>query len=180
VVTLGENATLEYLPDHVIPHSGSIFHQALRVEIGASSRAIFWDALAAGRVARGERWAFNELDSRLEIYMRGRPIFLNRTWIRPAYLSSDRLGITDNFDYLATLLVVSGRAESWDDVVSAMNSALATMPAIRAGASTLPNNGCIVKLLARRASDMTRAQSALWNVAREMILGANPLDLRKY
>ena len=60
VIQLGEGASLEYLPDHVIPHRDSALHQSLRVEMGRGSRAIFWDALAAGRVAHGERWNFTE------------------------------------------------------------------------------------------------------------------------
>ncbi len=57
-IRIGEGASLEYLPDHVIPHRDSRFHQSLRVDMGRGSRAIFWDALAAGRVAHGERWNF--------------------------------------------------------------------------------------------------------------------------
>src|ERR1700739_1270423 len=33
VIRVGEGATLEYLPDHVIPHDGSALCQSLRIEI---------------------------------------------------------------------------------------------------------------------------------------------------
>src|SRR6202166_2036160 len=54
VIHVGEGATLEYLPDHVIPHTGSALRQSLRVEMGRGSRAIILDSFAAGRVARDE------------------------------------------------------------------------------------------------------------------------------
>ena len=81
VIKLGEGATLEYLPDHVIPHTGSALRQSLRVEMARGSRAIVLDSLASGRVAHGERWSFTEIDSRTEVYVCGKPAFLNRTKI---------------------------------------------------------------------------------------------------
>jgi urease accessory protein len=180
MIAVGEDASLEYLPDHVIPHSGSRFYQSLRVEMEPGSRGIFWDALAAGRVARGERWEFHEVDSRLEIYLRGRPVFLNRARIRPAIFDPRQLGITDGFDYLATLLVVADKVKDWSDIVAAMNAELAGLPEVRAGVSALATGGCAVKLLAHTASDMTRAQATLWKCARRAILGSDLVDLRKY
>jgi len=180
IITVGEEASIEYLPDHVIPHSGSIFHQSLRVELGRGSCGIFWDALAAGRVARGEQWEFREIDSRFEIYVRDRPVFLNRTRIRPAEVDPVRLGITDGFNYLGTLAIVANQLNDWDKVVAAMNAELAAMPEIRAGVSALTSDGCVLKLLARTASDMSRAQMMLWSRARHEILGAGAVDLRKY
>ena len=82
VIKLGEGSTLEYLPDHVIPHAGSALRQSLRVEMGPGSAAILLDSLASGRVAHGERWSFTEIDSRIEVYVCGKPVFLNRTKIR--------------------------------------------------------------------------------------------------
>jgi urease accessory protein UreH len=35
--------------------------------MGRGSRGIFGDALAAGRIAHGERWNFHEVDSHIEI-----------------------------------------------------------------------------------------------------------------
>ena len=52
-IQLGEAASLEFLPDHVIPHRDSSLHQSLRVEMGRGSRAIFVGR--PGRGARGSR-----------------------------------------------------------------------------------------------------------------------------
>src|SRR5258706_3325431 len=51
-IHLGEGSTLEYLPDHVIPHAGSALPQSLRVEMERGSRSTILDSFAAGRVAR--------------------------------------------------------------------------------------------------------------------------------
>ena len=81
VLRVGGNSTLEYFPDHLIPHPGSSLRQSLRVEMGEGSRGIFFDGFAAGRIALGERWLLRDFDSRTEIFLRGQPIFMNRTRI---------------------------------------------------------------------------------------------------
>jgi urease accessory protein len=183
-IQIGEGASLEYVPDHVIPHRDSKFRQSLRVEMEGGSRAIFWDALAAGRVARGERWHFHEVDSRIEIILRGKPVFLNRTWICPAGLDPDRLGFAQDFSYMATLLIVADDPTRWNEVCAALNTELENTAQVCAsvygGVSALATNGCVVKLLAHSASDLTRAQTAIWGRARQIVFGSPAMDLRKY
>jgi len=179
-IQLGEGASLEYLPDHVIPHGNARFHQLQRIEMARGSRAIFWDALAAGRVAHGERWNFTEVDSSTEISLRGRAVFLNRTRIRPASLDPRRLGFADNFNYLATLVIVADDFDDWKETAAALDAELRKMPRVYGGASALPSHGCNVKLLAPCASDLVAAQAALWARARDLVFGSSAVDLRKY
>ena len=81
VLGIGRNATLEYLPDHVIPHPGASLRQCLRIEMAEGARGIFLDNFAVGRAALSERWVFRDYDSRIELLLRGKPIYLNRTKI---------------------------------------------------------------------------------------------------
>jgi urease accessory protein len=179
-IQLGEHAVLEYLPDHVIPYRDANLRQSLRVEMGRGSRAIVWDALAAGRVACGERWNFHEVDSRIEIFLSGKAVFLNRTRIRPTAVDPERLGFAEGFNYLATLVIVADELDGWKETVAAMDAELRNMPQVYGGASALASGGCVVKLLARSASDLTEAQAALCGHARQIILGSPAIDLRKY
>jgi len=180
VIHIGERGLLEYLPDHVIPYRHSKFRQSLSVEMGPGSRAIFWDALAAGRVACGELWSFQEVDSRIEIFLCGEAVFLNRTKIRPLDLDPQRLGFAGQFPYLATLVIVADAFDGWNEVVRAMDAEVDHIPQVYGGASALGRGGCLVKLLARSASDLVLAQTALWGRARQIVFGSPAVDLRKY
>jgi urease accessory protein len=179
-IQVGNGASLEYLPDHVIPHAGSALHQTLRVEMAPGSRAILWDALAAGRLARGEHWCFRGFDSRTKIFLRGRPAFLNRTRINPGELDPRCLGFAEDFSYLATLVILADEFSDWKEVVAAMDAELRNTPQLHGGASLLAHSGCLVKLLAHSASDLARAQATLWGRARQIVFGLPPFDLRKY
>jgi urease accessory protein len=179
VLKVGEGATLEYLPDHVIPHIGSALRQSLRVEMGRGSRAVVLDSLASGRVAHGERWSFTEIDSRTEVYVCGKPAYLNRTKIEPASQHRQVDWMRD-FDYMICMGVFADGFENWQRVAAAMQAELGTMPQVRSGVSLLSRDGCVIRYLARSASDMTRMNKKLWDAARELVVQLPPFDHRKY
>jgi urease accessory protein len=180
VIHLAEGATLEYFPDHVIPHAGSSLRQSLRIEMARGSRAIIFDSLASGRVAHGERWSFTEMDSRTEVFACGRPAYINRTKIVPATKRPDQLGLMGGFDYMSCMGLFADGFARWKEVSAAMNEELATVPNVRGGATLISRGGCVVRFLARSAPDMTLANKKLWDAARGQITGLPPFDHRKY
>ena len=179
-IRLGEGATLEYFPDHVIPHAGSALRQSLRIEMQRGSRAILLDSMASGRVAHGERWSFAEMDSRTEVHVCGKPAYIHRARIVPAEKMPDRMGWMEEFDYLSCLGLFADGFTRWEQVAAAMNEELKSVPNVRGGATLVSRGGCIVRFLARSASDMTLANKTLWDAAREKLLHLSPFDHRKY
>jgi urease accessory protein len=179
-IRLSEGATLEYFPDHVIPHAGSAVRQLLRVEMARGSRAILLDSMASGRVAHGERWSFTEMDSRLEVFLCGRPVYMNRARIAPAAQRPDRPGWMEEFDYISCMGMFADGFARWTEVCAAFNEELESEPNIRGGASLLSRGGCVVRFLARSAADMTMVNKSLWSAARGHLAGLPPFDRRKY
>jgi urease accessory protein len=180
VIRVGEKATLEYFPDHIIPHAGSALRQALRIEMAPGSRAILFDSIASGRVAHGERWKFREMDSRMEVFSAGRPAYINRAKIFPALQRPDRLGRMEEFDYMGSVGFFADDFSNWKEICAALNEELNSIPSIKGAASQLSRNGCMVKFLARSASDMTLANKQLWDVGRQALLHLSPFEQRKY
>lgn len=179
-IEIGEGAALELLPDHVIPHAGASFRQLLCVELACTGRAILFDSFAAGRIAHGERWLLRDFDSRTEVFLAGKPVFLNRTLIEPHVrpLSPD-CGTTE-FHYVATAFFVGGDFNAWKELLLALHSVLSEQPGIYAGASLLARHGCVARFLARTASDLAETNAALWSAARPLLLGSPAFNLRKY
>jgi urease accessory protein len=179
-IQLGEGATLEYFPDHVIPHARSSLQQSLRLEMAAGSRAIVLDSIASGRVAHGERWTFTEMDSRMEVRMTGKPAFLNRTKISPAFENPRQIGMMEEFDYITCMGLFAEGFADWVRVAAALQAELDRAQEIRGGVSLLSRNGCIVRFLARSASEMICLNKNLGDVARKLVLRMSPFDHRKY
>jgi urease accessory protein len=61
VFRLAERAHLTFLPWVTIPFPGARGRLGVDVELGPGASLAAWDTLAAGRVARGERFLFEEL-----------------------------------------------------------------------------------------------------------------------
>ncbi|HTV57346.1 MAG TPA: urease accessory protein UreD [Verrucomicrobiae bacterium] len=179
-IVVAENAALEFLPDHVIPHAGSSFRQSLRVDLSPGGRAILFDSFAAGRIAHGERWMFRDFDSRTEIFVAGKPVFLNRAWIAPRdRVPAQFLGM-EGFDYVATVILAAADFAEWTSLLAALQIALSRRSGVYAGVSLFARDGCVVRFLARTASDLVETNAALWSVARPLLLGSPAFDLRKY
>jgi hypothetical protein len=61
-----------------------------------------------------------------------------------------------------------------------MNAELETLPTISGGVSLLSCDGCVVRYLARSASEMSQMNKKLWNAGRELLLDLPRFDHRKY
>jgi len=177
---IGENAALEFLPDHVILHAGASFRQLLCVDLSPGSRAILFDSFSAGRIAHGERWVFRDFDSRVEVSLAGKPLFLNRTLIEPHLRAPADFSGLEGFDYVASIILAAPDFAEWPRILAALQAGIADRSGIYGGASLLARDACIVRFLARTASDLAETNATLWGVARPLLLGSPAFDLRKY
>lgn len=180
LIRLGEGAAIEYLPDHVIPFPGSAFHQSLTVEMGPGSCAIVADAFAIGRIARGERWTFRELENRTTIRRQGRPLFLDRAMLDPSTQTLAGLGGMEGFGYLATIGLFADGFETWEGIARSLQEELHKLPSIQGAASPISRDGCLVRLFAASAPDLTEALRMVWALSRRLLLGLPAVELRKW
>jgi urease accessory protein len=179
-IKLATGSTLEYLPDHLIPHPGSSLRQVVLVEMDAGSRGIFFDTFAAGRQALHEQWKFRDLDLRSEIKLNGRLIFLNHLKMIPFSHSRQSLGIMGDFFYAASLTVVDDHLRDWPQILASLRRELENIPNIQAGASLLAAAGISIRFLTNSAIALTETITKLWTAVRHHVFQLPPFDLRKY
>jgi urease accessory protein len=179
-ITLGPGATIEFLPDHLIPHPGARLYQSVRVQMAPGSRAILYDAIAAGRIGRGERWRFGELNSEIVVTRGAAPLYLNRSRIIPEENDPDRLGVAEGFNYLASFVIAGENDSDWASLSTELDRALQKSPGVSGGASQLAGGGCSVRFMTYGAEDLKLLTSMLWGIARRGILKREPFNLRKF
>ena len=174
---LEAGAFCEWMPDHTIPFAGSALRQRVTVDVGDGAGLILVDAFAAGRVGRGEAWAFRLLDSAITI-RDAKGWLLRDRFVLEAGASLDprALGAAEGRPYWASLVVVA------DDVEAFRRAVAARFPpggdlAIAAG--VLPRRGALVRCLAPSAPLLLDAIDVLWVAARREVLALPPLALRK-
>lgn len=75
---VGENATLEWLPQESIIFDGARARMETRVKLAADSRYIGWDILCLGRAAAGERFEHGRFDLFFRVDRSNQPIWIER------------------------------------------------------------------------------------------------------
>jgi len=179
-IQLEEDSVLEYLPEHVIPYAGSALVQSVDVEMAPRSCLILSEAFSAGRIARGERWTFKELANHTEVRMADSLVYLNKARIIPVATRPDCLGIMEDFNYAASLVVFADGFNRWKCLVDELLIILDSASDLERGISLTGRSGCVVRLLASTASNLTRVTQDLSTCIRKFVLNALPLPRRKY
>ena len=181
-IAVEPGAVLEWFPEHTIPFAGSRFRQTLRATLAPGATLLLWDALASGRIARGERWAFTDLENEIRITTASGSSLLERYILDPA-TDLGRVGLVEEWNYVASFYVVNDAiaSEVWSGLESKITAILETRPGdVLGGVSTPPVPGLAVKLLTRTAPDLTSMLDALWAAVREVLWKLPPVSLRKY
>ena len=96
---------LHYYADPFIPFAGSRFHQRTRVELESDSRFYAWDGLMSGRVARPEKWCFDQLRIETSVDIDSTPAYLDRFLIHPESRVPIHSLTMGPFDYLGTYFI---------------------------------------------------------------------------
>lgn len=181
-LAVGTGATLEWLPEQTIPFAGSRFKQTIHATLAPGATILLWDAMASGRIARGERWAFATLENNIRITTASGSALVERYALDPA-TNLGAVGLAADWDYVASLYVVNDAVtpEVWSRLEARLGLALDEhVEHILGGVSQPAVPGVAVKLLAKSAPDLTRILDALWAAVRAELWGLPPVAWRKY
>jgi urease accessory protein len=178
-IDVGGGAALEWVPDHLIPSPGARLRQSVEIRLAADATLLYLDAWAAGRIARGETWGFDLLDSSLLVRDAAGPLLRERS-ILTGQPRRDGLGGTEGFGYVASFVAMCPAGQGWDELAASLQAALDAVPAGgRVGVSALGRGGVLARLLCPSAPALQACVEALWGACRRRLLGLPPARLRK-
>lgn len=80
-----EGATLIYWPDPVACFAGASLTQQLGFSLSAGARLLCVDSYSAGRVARGERWAFSRMELSMHVELAGTTVLREGVLLDPRH-----------------------------------------------------------------------------------------------
>ncbi len=183
-LVVDRGAILEWLPEPTIPYAGSRFHQTIRVRLESQATLLLWDAIASGRIARGERWAFSSLANEIRITTSSGASVLERFHLAPAAgAETVDPGLAGEWDYVANLFLLGDGlpAEKVKQLTDILADILANQPGqVLGGISEPAAPGFAIKLLANSAPDLEAMQAALWAAVRTHLWGLSVPALRRY
>ena len=176
---VGADAHLDYVPEPTILHADTRFCQDLSLDVAPGGTAVVGDVVVPGRLARGERFAFERYLSRVEATGPEGLLFADATHLAPADADPSAPGVLGEFAVYGTLFVVAPDADT--DALSDDLHAAVTDADGRAAATELPNSaGVVVRALGDRAADVESAVHTAWDAARRELLDAPAPSGRRF
>lgn len=181
-ISVGPEARLEWVPELTIPFAGSRFRQSIHVDLAAGATAVLWDAMASGRVAMRERWAFATVENEIRIRTASGVSVVERYRVVPGRLP-EWVSLAGSWDYVASLFVIGDAvgADVWNHLEGVLAAILEQRPGLVLGAVSTPAApGLVVKLVAQSAPNLTVTLEAIWAAVREKLWDLPVPNLRRY
>ena len=170
-----EGGVLEYLPEHNVPFARATVLQEneFRVEKGGVLFAA--DMVTAGRVASGEKFAYDRYASRTRIYIDGELALYDNCDLRPSEEDLLRTGLLDGYPTNGSLYVI---ADGMDPELKSRVNELGNEE-VRLAAGNVRPDLMVVRFTGDGMIEMTAMMQRVWDVCRQSILGKPALRLRK-
>ncbi|MCL1993342.1 MAG: urease accessory protein UreD [Spirochaetes bacterium] len=157
-LNVGKAAALFYAPLPTIPYAHSAFSSVSEIHLADVSSTVFYcDILAAGRVARGECFAYKRYSNRVKAYRAGELIYSDNTFFEPARMKMDGFCLLEGFTHSLNIFF-SGPAlgenttesimEQIHDVIHSWQAPAAGVAHAKGGASLTGNGDICVRALA--------------------------------
>ena len=181
-LNVGANAICEWIPEPAIPFAGSSFEQTVTVRLETGSSLILWDALAAGRIVRGERWQFSSFANRIRILLSDGRALEERYRLTPTS-GNPCLLFNLEWNYTGSFLIVNDQVprSTWERIKQDMTTVIENQTGELLGGVSEPSvPGLAVKVLTRSAPDLNDVLEQLWRVARLGLWNTTIPALRRY
>jgi len=176
-LSVGAGGYLEYVPDPTILQAGSRCLVRTDAALAGDATLVVGDVLVPGRLARGERFAFDRYRSRT--VARGPE---GRLFEDAADMGDDdprRPGLLGDSTVVGSLYAVTPGADA-RDLADAVHERAAGCEGVKAGASTLPGDvGVFLRALGERSRPVEGALRAARDEIRRAAIGAGVGPRRK-
>ena len=179
LLTADRDSYAEYLPDATIPYAGSRFYQRTLVTVAESATVLLGETVAGGRLARGERNAYQVFASDLE-WRRpdGRLLALDTVRLEPGAHGVDGPAVLAGHDLMSSFYAVTPLAPA-TEVADALHAAL-DGSGLAFGVSVLPYQaGAWLRILGDDSPAVTAAVRRAWDAVRRLLIGVPAPPLRK-
>lgn len=170
-LTVEAGATLEWLPQETIVFSAAQAQLSTCIELQGDARLFYWDVVALGRPASGERFDLGHFQASVDIRRDGQLLWHERQRIvGDDGLLDSPIGL-DGQPVFATLLVTA-------DIDAELLAACRALPhAVRGDLTQLPGL-LVARCLAGQALQAQAWLIALWRLLRPAVLGREALAPR--
>jgi urease accessory protein len=183
-INIEAGALLEYLPDPLIPFKQARYRQTTRIRLAPDAGLFWWETIAPGREAHGERFGYDYMEMALEIYADRRPVAFERYKLCPQQMplsSPVRLG---SYLYHTTFYICrAGVPEAaWlalEEELTAIALGYTQLGNTLWGVSTLPSDGIVIRGFSMTHRSIPAQLTRFWQVAKQTLYDREAVIPRK-
>jgi urease accessory protein len=172
---IAAGAILEYFPLPLIPFAHARYAQEVEMQVESGGICLLAEILAPGRVARGERFAYHIVHSRVQGWVDDRLALFEQLILQPEQNAYAGLGVLDGNSYVATLYVLT--SHGLNTKVPEWNRRLTVPHRECVGITALAHGGLVVRLLGQTAQAVLKRLDGVHRLIREEGLGLPPLQV---
>jgi urease accessory protein len=175
IITLADDAYLEFLPEPVIPHRHARFVSDTQISVAPSATLLFSEIIQPGRKHHhpGECFGATVVSiSTSAARPDGRTLFTEKLVIEPQRYAMRQTGVMDSFDVFGNVVLCTPKDRA-DRIQARVEADVDVANGVAFGACRLPNDaGLIYKVLGRETAQVKAKVRAFWGVVREEVIGA--------
>lgn len=155
-INLCADSHLEYFPEPLMLYRDAALFSMTEVDLAPTSTLLWGEIVCAGRVERGEAFAFQQWRSRTRVRCNGKLLYVAQNALCPERFDPTRVGAWGIYTHAGTFTVFSPTvgADLLAPLREILDEQMQANPHLWGGASLLEQGGLIVSLLGRRAHDL--------------------------
>jgi urease accessory protein len=171
------DSVLEWLPDQTIPFAGSRLHRRTRIHADADATFIVTEMLAAGRVARGERFAFEHLVIELQACVGDDRRIVDRLHLSPGEDRPHRPGLWHGYAHYGALYAYSRLLG--EELVEGLAEVIESHDGVYGSAGQPERGFAVARILADTTWRLHEVLFDAWDLLRRALIGKPARQLRK-
>ena len=170
LLTLSDNAYLEWLPEPTILCRHARLHTTTRMVVAPSATLFYSEIFMAGRKHRGELWEFDLLSTHTTVTRPdGTPLCAERMVVQPAAERVRAVGVMRHWDVWACVTILTPK-ECADAIYNELNSSMEGDVAL--GVTHLPRGaGLAVRIVGTESAPVKRAVREVCGCVRRRVKG---------
>lgn len=152
----GSDFVFKLLP--MILYQDSDFRESLSIDLEGDARLIFSNCFVAGRVGRGESFAFKSYRTSLDINLDGNLIYTERNLLRPQEQNLTGLGMMEGYDHFLSMVVVNFAQDEKIAVLREIIERHSQKRGLRGGASHTFRGDLQIRILGKMGQDLIECE----------------------
>lgn len=178
-IHLGQGSQLEYISDNLIAYEDAYYMQETVIHMEEHASLVYIDGITPGWAPTGEKFKYDEVKLKTQIYRDGQPILLDYLKLTPKTSKMQALGMLEHYTHFGTMMAIDDRIT--EEMIKEIRGLIDELgKPIHYGISKPYCKGFVLRVLGDLTQDIEKVIEVCHDYIRTKVYGIEPLRLRKY